>query len=148
VSMENARQIARYGWMPLTIYLVTLGTIVAVDLLTGVLVGIGLSMAKLLFKVTRLWVRVEHLENGRVDLYVEGAATFIRLPALAHALERIPAGSTVHLHIQRLIYIDHSCMDLLRSWEKQQSEFGTKLVVEWNELHKRFHAPMILTRAA
>lgn len=148
ISIENARQVAKYGWMPLSIYLITLATIVSVDLLTGVLVGIGLSVVKLLYKVTRLWVRVENGEDGRVDFYLEGAATFLRLPKLAHALERIAPGSEVHLHIQRLMYIDHSCMDLLRSWEKQQIEFGTRLVVEWEELHQRYHAPMAVTRAA
>lgn len=148
VNIDNAKQVARYGWMPLGIYLVTLSTIVAVDLLTGVLAGIGLSVLKLIYKVTRLWVRVEEGKDGRIDLYLEGAATFLKLPALAHALEKIPNGSQVHLHIQRLIYIDHSCMDLLRIWEKQQAETGTKLLVEWDELHQRYHAPMIITRAA
>lgn len=150
VSIDNAKQIARYGWAPLAIYLLTVGTIVGVDLLTGVMVGIALSVAKLLYKVTRLWVKVESGEGGRVDCYLEGAATFLKLPTLATALERIPAGSEVHLHVQRLMYIDHSCMDLLRSWEKQQGEFGTKLVVEWAELDQRYHAPMVMmpSRAA
>ena len=148
VNIENARQIAAYGRIPLAIYIATLCTIVAVDLLTGVLTGIALTAAKLLFKVTRLWIRVDNGADGRIDLYMEGAATFLRLPRLVHALEKIPAGNEVHLHIQRLFYIDHSCLDLLRSWEKQQQQFGTRLVVEWDELHQRYHAPMELHKVA
>jgi MFS superfamily sulfate permease-like transporter len=148
VNIENARQVKRYGWLPFGIYLVTIIVIVAKDLLTGIMVGLVLSIAKLVFKVTRLWVRVEPGEGNRVDVYIEGAATFLKLPTFAHALERIPAGSDVHLHVQRLLYIDHSCMDLLRSWEKQQAEAGTKLIVEWSELNRRYHAPMSLTRVA
>lgn len=148
VNIENARQVKRYGWLPFLIYLVTLLTIVSVDLLTGIMVGLGLSIAKLVFKVTRLWIRVETSDGNRVDVYIEGAATFLKLPTLASALERIPAGSDVHLHVQRLLYIDHSCMDLLRSWEKQQAEAGTRLIVEWSELNRRYHAPMSLTRVA
>ncbi|MCL4794614.1 MAG: SulP family inorganic anion transporter [Bryobacteraceae bacterium] len=148
VNVENAKQVKRYGWLPFLIYLVTIAVIVSVDLLTGIMAGIVLSIAKLVFKVTRLWIRVEPGEGNRVDVYIEGAATFLKLPTLAHALERIPNGSDVHLHVQRLLYIDHSCMDLLRSWEKQQAEYGTKLIVEWSELNRRYHAPMSLTRVA
>jgi MFS superfamily sulfate permease-like transporter len=148
VNVENARQVKRYGWLPFGIYLSTIIVIVAKDLLTGIMVGLVLSVAKLVFKVTRLWVRVEPGEGKRVDVYIEGAATFLKLPTFAHALERIPDGSEVHLHVQRLMYIDHSCMDLLRSWEKQQAEAGTKLIVEWSELNRRYHAPMSLTRVA
>lgn len=148
VNIENARQVKRYGWLPFLIYLVTVAAIVSTSLLTGIVVGIALSIAKLVFKVTRLWIRVEPGEANRVDVYIEGAATFLKLPTLAHALERIPNGSDVHLHVQRLLYIDHSCMDLLRSWEKQAAESGTRLVVEWSELNRKYHAPMSLTRVA
>lgn len=148
VNVENARQVKRYGWLPFLIYLVTIATIVSVDLLTGIMVGLVSSVAKLVFKVTRLWVRVEPGEGNRVDVYVEGAATFLKLPTFAHALERIPPGSDVHLHVQRLLYIDHSCMDLLRTWEAQAKESGTRLIVEWSELNRRYHAPMSLTRVA
>jgi MFS superfamily sulfate permease-like transporter len=149
VNIDNAKLILGYGRVAFGIYLVTLVTIVARDLLTGVIIGVALTTAKLLWKVTRLWVRLEPAPNSsRVDLYLEGAATFLRLPTLAHALDRIAPGSEVHLHIQRLLYIDHSCMDLVRTWERQQKEFGTRLIVEWDELHKRYHSPMTTPLAA
>lgn len=149
VSIQNAKLIWSYGRIPFGIYAITLVTIVAKDLLTGVILGVILTTLKLVFKVTRLWVRVEpREEEGQIDIYLEGAATFLRLPTLAHALERVPRGGTVHLHIQRLLYIDHSCMDLLRTWESQQREFGTRLVVEWEELHQRYHAPMLMRNVA
>jgi MFS superfamily sulfate permease-like transporter len=146
VSVENAKQILRYGRLPFAIYLATLIGIVTTDLLKGVLLGIALTVIKLVYKVTQLWIRVEPNSEvpGRVDVYLEGAATFVRLPTLAHALEKIQPGAEVHLHIQRLLYIDHSCMDLIRSWEKQQESAGTRLVVEWAELNARYHAPMVL----
>jgi len=143
VNLDNAKVIWGYGRIPFAIYCATIIGIVAVDLLTGVLIGIGLSIVKLLYKVTRLWIRVEpRPELGRVDMFMEGTATFLKLPKLAAALERVPKGSEVHMHIQRLLYIDHSCVDLLRSWEKQEAEFGTRLVVEWSEIEQRYHSPM------
>lgn len=143
ISIENAKLIYSYGRIPFAIYVITLAVIVGKDLLTGVIVGVILTTLKLLFKVTRLWVRLEPSEDsGRIDLYMEGTATFVRLPTLAHALDRVPPGTEVHMHIQRLLYIDHSCLDFLRTWQTQQAERGTRLVVEWGELQERYHAPM------
>ena len=50
--------------------------------------------------------------SGR-DLYLEGAATFLRLPKLAAALEAVPANRELHVHFDHLDYIDHACLDLL-----------------------------------
>ena len=57
----------------------------------GVLAGIGLSAAKLLYTFSHLAVHldVEPTERKAV-LTLEGAATFIRLPLLATELERVP----------------------------------------------------------
>jgi MFS superfamily sulfate permease-like transporter len=143
VNIQNAKTILRYGRIPFAIYLATILVIVGKDLLTGVVVGVILTTLKLIYKVTRLWIRVETSRGpGIVDLYLEGNATFLRLPHLARALEQIPPGSEVHLHIQRLLYVDHSCIDLIRSWDAQQRDKGTRLVVEWSELEQRYHTPM------
>jgi MFS superfamily sulfate permease-like transporter len=141
VSVENIRQIARYGKIPLAIYGVTVVVIVATDLLTGVLAGIALSIAKLIYKVTHLNVRMVPLRDGYAELHLEGAATFIKLPKIAAALDKVPAGTELHVHAERLAYIDHSCLDLLSNWEKQNESRGSSLVVEWEGLEARYHRP-------
>ena len=45
----------------------------------------------------------------------QGAATFIRLPKLAAELEKLKPGANVHVHFDELDYIDHACLDLLRT---------------------------------
>ena len=78
----------KYGMGEVFIYFVTIVMIVATNLLEGVLVGLGLSLIKLLYAFSHLDVRKE--ENGaenRVDLYLKGSATLIRLPKLAAELE-------------------------------------------------------------
>ncbi|WP_044563424.1 SulP family inorganic anion transporter, partial [Azospirillum sp. B4] len=55
VSVAHARHLfERYGALPATIWAVTLVTVVGTDLLTGVLVGLGLSLIELLPQVRRL----------------------------------------------------------------------------------------------
>src|SRR5581483_1147111 len=69
-----------YGKSEALIYLITVVVIVAADLLTGVLTGIGLSALKLLHTCSRLSVHFNHTpDNNRADLVLGGAATFLRL---------------------------------------------------------------------
>jgi MFS superfamily sulfate permease-like transporter len=139
VNIENIRSVARYGRMPLVVYGATVIGIVSVDLLSGVLIGIGLSLAHLVYKVSHLDVRLDvDAARSRADLHLEGAATFVRLPKLAAVLDRVPTGFELHIHFESLSYIDHACMDLLASWEKQRKSKGNRLVVEWDSLEQRF----------
>ncbi|MEX2262763.1 MAG: SulP family inorganic anion transporter [Bryobacteraceae bacterium] len=135
VNPANVRRLLRYGGTPVVIYAATVSMIVATDLLTGILTGLALSFIKLIYVLTHMGVRViKDPAGNRVDLHMSGAATFIRLPKLADALESIPRGMEAHVHFQKLDYIDHACLDALRSWEQQMTNRGSKVFVEWEEL--------------
>jgi MFS superfamily sulfate permease-like transporter len=141
VNVKAVRKLWGYGKSEVLIYAVTMGTIVAKDLLTGVLVGIGLSIVKLLFTFSHLNIRLESDPQGRQTmLYLDGAATFIRLPRLAAALEAVPPNTELHVHFEGLTYIDHACLDLLINWEKQHQATGGSLVVDWDSLTAKFHS--------
>jgi MFS superfamily sulfate permease-like transporter len=128
----------RYGRTEVAIYLTTIVTIVATDLLRGVLLGLLLSLIKLLYVFSHLDIKHEE-RNNRVDLRLTGAATLIRLPKLAAALELVKPGSEVHVHFELLEYIDHACLDLLTNWEKQHEATDGTLVIEWEELSQKYH---------
>jgi MFS superfamily sulfate permease-like transporter len=130
----------KFGKSEVAIYLVTIVVIVASNLLEGVLVGLGLSILKLLQAFSHLEIKWdEDLVRNRVQLHLKGAATLIRLPKLAAALEEIRPGAEVHIHFENLDYIDHACLDLLSSWEKQHEVTGGTLVIEWEELSTKYH---------
>ena len=150
VDPKNIQRLRSYGRWPVAVYAATVAGIVCTDLLTGVLTGVFLSAARLLYKVTHLRVVTES-EPGRVRVGLTGVATFVRLPKLAHALESLPPRSEVHLDVQRLAYIDDSCLDLIRSWREQYERQGGVVVVEWAEVEKRFapiHISPVLNAAA
>lgn len=144
IELEHIRKLRQYGRFTLVIFAATLVGIVATDLLTGVLIGIILTTIAVVYRVSRLSVRLEHSDRQqRVDLYLEGAATFIRLPKLAAVLEQIPAGTELHVHLDRLAYIDHTCLDLFSTWAEQQEQQGSRLVLEWDRLVKRYQEPLV-----
>ena len=129
-----------FGKSEVAIYIVTIVMIVASNLLEGVLIGLGLSLLKLLYAFSHLEIHWnEDTNRNRVDLHLKGAATLIRLPKLAATLEDVKQGTELHVHFEHLDYIDHACLDLLSNWEKQHEITGGKLQIEWEELSSKFH---------
>ena len=129
------------------IYAVTVVGIVSTDLLTGVLLGFACALLKLIYIFTHLSVHVEDDGDERVDVDLEGAATFVRLPYLAQALESLPQGKEVHIHLGGLAYIDHACMEQLRQWQEGYEVHAGSVVVEWDMVHKRGGSKMLLHRS-
>jgi MFS superfamily sulfate permease-like transporter len=134
VNPQNVKKLLHYGGVPVFIYAATLITIVLTDLLTGILTGLALSVVKVLYGLTHMQVRITSRSHGRIDLHIIGAATFIRMPSLVDALNALPQNEAVHIHFDRLVYIDHACMDALYAWKRQRSEKGAPVVMEWSDL--------------
>lgn len=148
IEVKHIRKLKYYGKAPLIIFFATFIGIVVTDLLTGVLIGIALTAVNLIYNVSRLNISVKPDENQqRIDIYLEGAATFIRLPQLAAALERIPAKTELHVHLEKLAFIDHPCMDLLSQWANQQEQLGCTVIVQWERLEERYRKPFFHSRS-
>lgn len=138
-------ELRRYGISELVIYVISIAIIVGVNLLTGILVGIGLALAKLLYSIGRgfhrLDVRIEHdSELEQTHVFLERTASFIRLPKLAATLEKLSQEHEVHLHVEKLQYIDHACLDIITKWERQRIQARLPVRVEWDYLHHKYHA--------
>lgn len=140
MEVDAVRRLAGYGRMPVVIYAATFLGIVSVDLLTGVLVGIALSFAEVIYKAARLRVSVEEAEGSRVEMGLDGAATFMQTPRLGAILERLPPDTELHVRTARLTYIDHACLELFESWAAQNKAGGAKLVPHWGEAEARHEA--------
>jgi MFS superfamily sulfate permease-like transporter len=136
------RKLMVYGKGEVAIYWATLVTVVVVDLLTGIAVGIGLAFGKLLYTFSHFFARLEpDPKRARSVLHLEGAATFVGLPKLASILEQVPPNAELHVHFDELSYIDHACLDLLMNWEKQHEAAGGSLVIDWESLTAKFRQP-------
>lgn len=139
VNIAQLRKIAEFGWQEVAIYLVTLVGVVAVDLLSGVIMGFVLATLKLVYTFSHLDIRTTHDEDAnRIDVWLTGSATFFSIPQLSGALDSMPASSEVHIHVEKLDYIDHACLETLSSWEKLHQSTGGMLVVEWSDLVMRY----------
>ena len=109
--------------------------IVATDLLTGVLIGFGLALAKLLYTFLHLEIVVQEAEHDKsVDVAFRGAATFVHLPRIAEKLDAIDDEVEVHFHLGSLAYADHAIMELFDEWSHRRVG---EVVTEWNDFKAR-----------
>lgn len=137
VNIQAIKSLREYGRSEVFIYLATLGGIVMTNLLEGVLIGLGLAILKQLYTNSYLAITQEKEENNQFHVYLAGSANFLTLPKLATALEEIPDGQCVHIHIEELGNIDHACIELLTGWKKQYLMNDGEAYLEWDGMMKR-----------
>ena len=151
VSPKAVRSLLKFGKSEVAIYAATVIAIVATDLLKGVLFGLVLSLAKLVYRFSHLDVRLVSNEPQarQMTLLLQGAATFVRLPKLAAALESVPPNMPLYVVLDQLDYIDHACIELLSNWEKQHGATGGEIIIEWDSLHRKYfdRTPRVLAAA-
>lgn len=126
VSLAHVRHLFHsYGVLPALIWAVTLVVVVAEDLLTGVLVGIALSLLELVPHVRRLGLKVEMPDEtqGRC-MALAGSATFVTLPKLSDTLDALPMDGPTCLDVSRLTKVDHTCAELLKEWLARRRAAG------------------------
>ncbi|MNP28756.1 hypothetical protein D3C76_1217410 [compost metagenome] len=132
--------------MPMFTYAATALAIIFTDLLTGVLLGFALTLLKLAFKAARLKINLVSLaKDGHMELRLSGAATFLKVPALTQVLDTVPAGTTLHVPLGNLSYIDHSCLELLEDWSRSNSANGSRLLIEQRRLKRRIEGRLRTT---
>ncbi len=150
IKVKDMRHLSTFGRIPVLIYVATMLTIVATDLLKGVMTGVILSLVKLIYRAThlRIYTEAHNLATvfdphvaGNLDLHIEGSATFLRIPIITAALDAIPAGSTVHLKTDKLTYIDHACLDLVQDWISHQARHQLEIVVDRESLERKYWLP-------
>lgn len=118
LGLDRLKEIAKKGRSELFIWGATVLSIVAINLLAGVIIGFGLAIGRLLITFTQLDVEIIN-HRQRYDVVLRGAATFVSIPKLAESLENIPNDSEVYFHLDDVAYIDHACIELIEDWHQR-----------------------------
>ncbi len=102
------------------VFAVTLGTIVATNLLTGILVGFGLAALKLLYGATRLHVEVQEGEE-RNEVWLHGAAACLDF-LTGYERRHTDLGGSVHVCWETLRQRKTGASDDLTATRKAERE--------------------------
>jgi MFS superfamily sulfate permease-like transporter len=141
VNFRELRNFWKLDKLEAAIFVTTATIVVVEDLLKGVVVGIVLAAVKLLWQFSYLKVDVQPAAKGQPAVVsLHGAATFLRLPQLAHALDKISPRDAVRVSFDGLTYIDHACLDLIENWHKRHQAAGGEMELDWDALHARYRS--------
>jgi MFS superfamily sulfate permease-like transporter len=135
VSLAHVKHLFHsYGVLPAVIWAVTLLMVVTQDLLTGVLVGIGLSVLELVPHARSLRLTVDRTPAAAgTDMALSGSATFVTLPKLSDTLDSLPlrgsADRVVRMDVSGLKKVDHTCAELLKEFILRRRAGGNPVEV-------------------
>jgi carbonic anhydrase len=133
VKLAHLRSAHRQG--ELTIYLVTLAGVVVLNLLEGVLIGLGLSLLMVLRRVVWSGIHAQRVcpasddAPSRWRVVVEGTLSFLSIPRLSGVLAQVPRGS--HVTVEMVVdFMDHAAYDYLASWQRRHEATGGTVTVD------------------
>ena len=123
----------------LVVYVVTVVSVVFLNLLHGVMIGLGVAIVLTGWRVLR--ARVEAKPVGdEWRIVVEGACTFLTLPRLTRVLSSVPERATVTVDIS-VNYLDHAAHQAISDWQRQHHATGGTVrihgLVETGQLVRR-----------
>lgn len=129
VKVDDVRHLLHnYGLLPAAIWAVTFLLVVSMDLLTGVLAGLALSLVELVPHRRGLNLKVARAHDGEAtEVKLHGAATFLGLVRLNSALDAIPDHHDVRLDFHAVHGIDHTTAQTLREWLARRRSRGNKV---------------------
>jgi MFS superfamily sulfate permease-like transporter len=140
-------ELKKHGRSEVVIFFATMGAIVFVNLLTGVIFGLCLALAKLLYTTQNLETFFSRdAATGKLTLHLQGIATFVSLPRLAAALETAPPFAEISIDSSSLRHIDHACLNLLQNWQLQHEANQGKVLVDWDKMRGASYAGRHNTR--
>ncbi|MCX4091105.1 SulP family inorganic anion transporter [Nocardia sp. alder85J] len=123
IKLAHIRLARRAG--DLFVYAVTVGVVVFANLLIGMLVGLALAFALLLWRVVRVVIVAAPVPGvgERWLVSVDGSCTFLAVPRLAAELARVPDSADVTVEMT-VDFIDHAASDALYDWMQRHRELG------------------------
>jgi len=114
--------LGKYQWVP---FLVTVVFIVFTDLLTGVGIGLVVSVLALLYgnyKNSYYFHKENHHEGDVILIHLAEEVSFLNKASIKLTLEHLPANSRVVIDAQDAHYIDHDVLELIRDFTSVQAK--------------------------
>ena len=106
---------------------VTLGTIVAVDLLTGVIAGFVISVFVLALQNLDHSIIIDH-EQGEQIITIKGRASFLNLPSMSNNLQAIKHnGDPITIDVSGMDYMDTAVQEKLEDWQQKLEANGHRV---------------------
>jgi len=129
IKLADIRTSHRTG--DLAVYAVTLVCVVFLNLLEGVMIGLALAAAHVLWRVLRAPIRAHRptAPSSPWRVTIGGSCSFFGLPKLNGVLQSVSSGADVVVELNA-DYVDHSFREALLAWQRQQEATGATVILE------------------
>lgn len=114
-------QLGKYQWIP---FAVTVIAIVFTDLLTGVGIGLGVSVLALLYgnyKNSYYFHKEKHHTGETILIHLSEEVSFLNKASIKLTLDHLPSNSTVIIDAYDSQYIDYDVLELIRDFKEIQA---------------------------
>ncbi|MGS2805230.1 SulP family inorganic anion transporter [Nocardia sp. MW-W600-9] len=122
IKLAHIKRALRTG--DLLVYVVTVAGVVFANLLEGVVMGLGLAFALLLWRVVRVTITAAPVAGtDRWLVTVDGSCTFLALPKLSAKLAEVPDGVDVTVEMT-VDFLDHAACEAIAEWADRRESGG------------------------
>ena len=129
IKVADIRTSLSTGDLP--IYAVTLLCVVFLNLLEGVMIGLALAAASVLWRMLRTAIHAHApaTPSSSWRVTIAGSCSFFALPRLNGVLQSVPAGTDVVVELNA-DYVDHAFREALLAWRHQHQAAGGSVHLE------------------
>ncbi|WP_132157204.1 bifunctional SulP family inorganic anion transporter/carbonic anhydrase [Kribbella antiqua] len=114
VQLAHIRTLKRHD--ELLVYVVTAAGVALLGLAEGVLIGLVLAIARVLYRLARATVTASE-ENGLWTVRIQGTLVFLGVASLVRTLRTIPVGAPVRVELE-VDHLDHAAYEAIEDWRR------------------------------
>ncbi|MFF3695422.1 SulP family inorganic anion transporter [Streptomyces sp. NPDC002221] len=108
------------------VYVASIGGVLVLGVLQGVLLGIAVAVAVALHRLSRTRIITEKEADGTYLVRARGQLTFLAVPRLTRALGHVPQGADTIVELDGS-FMDHAAFEALQSWQGTHRARGGKV---------------------
>lgn len=141
MTQQSLKELRQLGKAEVFAYFATIIAIVFLGLLKGVVAGLAIGTVAILIRLSRCQINVrDDATSLQTELSLVGAATFLSLPALAEALEKIEPNRKVTFNYAQVTLIDSGVLQLIKTWTARHQARGGSVEVDFKDITNKFFA--------
>ncbi len=139
-SYDLFRTMASKGRNQFLPFAITVAAIVLTDLLVGVIIGLGIAVAFILWSNVRRPLRrivEKHIGGEVMRLQLANQVSFLNRAAVFRVLEEVPRGGHILIDAAETDYIDPDVLDLIQEFERKTAP-SRDITVSLQGFHERY----------